>query len=118
MDGEPPINGTLFYTSKYLILLVWLAMVLQCWGIVFPLEIARTLKWLSVILWISGFVLLFIGRFGLGESFRIGSPKEATELKVDGLFHLSRNPMYVGVYSTLLEIWSKSGFVFGEARAV
>jgi protein-S-isoprenylcysteine O-methyltransferase Ste14 len=45
---------------------------------------------------------LFAGRFGLGDSFRIGSPKEATSLTVNGLFHLSRNPMYVGVFSTLL----------------
>ncbi len=47
-------------------------------------------------------MLLFIGRFGLGEAFRIGSPRERTELKVDGLFGFSRNPMYVGVYATLL----------------
>jgi protein-S-isoprenylcysteine O-methyltransferase Ste14 len=38
----------------------------------------------------------------MGGSFRIGSPQEATDLKVDGLFRFSRNPMYVGVYSTIL----------------
>jgi protein-S-isoprenylcysteine O-methyltransferase Ste14 len=27
-----------------------------------------------------GFALLFVGRFGLGDSFRIGSPKEHTGL--------------------------------------
>jgi protein-S-isoprenylcysteine O-methyltransferase Ste14 len=102
IDGEPPINRTFFYTSKYLILLVWLAMMVRGWGIILPIEISQTLRWLSLILWIAGFVLLLIGRFGLGDSFRIGSPKEATNLKMDGLFRLSRNPMYVGVYSTLL----------------
>ena len=49
-----------------------------------------------------GFILLFIGRFGLGNSFRIGSPRESTRLRVDGLFRISRNPMYLGVYCTLL----------------
>ena len=77
-------------------------MVLRSWGVILPVEITQALKWLSLFLWIAGFVLLFIGRFGLGDSFRIGSPKEATNLRVDGLFRLSRNPMYVGVYSTLL----------------
>jgi protein-S-isoprenylcysteine O-methyltransferase Ste14 len=51
-------------------------------------------------LWCAGFLLLFIGRFGLGV-FRIG-PKESTTLRTTGLFALSRNPMYLGVYSTLL----------------
>jgi protein-S-isoprenylcysteine O-methyltransferase Ste14 len=49
-------------------------------------------------------MLLFAGRFGLGSSFRIGSPKESTRLKVDGLFSFSRNPMYLGVYATLLAV--------------
>lgn len=102
MDGEPPINRTLFYTSKYLIVLLWAAMSLRSWGITLPIEISQELKWLSLFLWVSGFALLFAGRFGLGDSFRIGSPKEATSLTVNGLFRLSRNPMYLGVFSTLL----------------
>ena len=54
------------------------------------------------VLWVGGFLLLFIGRLGLADSFRIGSPKESTRLKVGGLFQFSRNPMYLGVYATLL----------------
>ena len=38
----------------------------------------------------------------MGNSFRIGSPKENTKLKVNGLFRFSRNPMYLGVYTTIL----------------
>ena len=102
MGGEPPIDRNLFSTSKYSIMIVWAAMVLRSWSIILPIEISRMFKWPSLFLWISGFILLFIGRFGLGSSFRIGSPKEATHLKVDGLYRFSRNPMYVGVYSTLL----------------
>ena len=45
---------------------------------------------------------MFIGRLGLGDSFRIGSPKESTRLNVSGLFQFSRNPMYLGVDATLL----------------
>ncbi len=103
MDGAPPIDKTLFLSSKYAILAMWAAMVLQAWGL--PLsfaEVPQPLKWISLFLWGYGFALLFIGRFGLGDSFRIGSPKEATRLKTGGLFQFSRNPMYVGVYATLL----------------
>jgi protein-S-isoprenylcysteine O-methyltransferase Ste14 len=103
MDGEAPIDRKLFYASKYAIIVVWVAAVLYGWGI--GLSFARgpeLLKWVSLCIWAAGFMLLFVGRFGLGDSFRIGSPKESTSLRVKGLFKFSRNPMYLGVFATLL----------------
>jgi len=117
MDGEPPIDRKVFYLSKYSIILVWFVMVLRSWGVLLQAEITSALKWPSLILWFSGFALLFLGRLGLGSSFRIGSPQEATRLKADGLFTLSRNPMYVGVYATLLAsvIYTMNPFVLALA---
>jgi protein-S-isoprenylcysteine O-methyltransferase Ste14 len=101
-DGTAPINKTLFYASKYSILILWGAMVLQSWGInISSVEVPALAKWISLFLWISGFILLFIGRFGLGNSFRLGTPKESTNLRVDGIYGFSRNPMYLGVYATV-----------------
>ena len=102
MDGEPPISKALFVSSKYAIVLVWGAMVVQSWGgrLSF-VDIPDLLAGVSLGLWVLGFALLFTGRSGLGDSFRIGSPKESTGLKQTGLFGFSRNPMYVGVYATL-----------------
>jgi protein-S-isoprenylcysteine O-methyltransferase Ste14 len=103
MDGQAPIHRPVFLTSKYAIVLVWGAMVARSWGA--PLQFVEgplASRWAGLFLWAAGFLVLFAGRFGLGSSFRIGSPKEATRLKVDGLFRLSRNPMYLGVYATLL----------------
>lgn len=102
-DGDPPINRALFFGSKYLIVLVWAAMLLQVWGIGFSVLTApQWLRWIALGLWVAGFALLFIGRFGLGASFRLGSPRETTAFKADGLFRVCRHPMYVGVYATLL----------------
>jgi protein-S-isoprenylcysteine O-methyltransferase Ste14 len=103
MDGTPPITKLPYLVSKYSIVLLWAAAIAQSWGlrlspIAAPDAVAKT----GLGLWLLGFALLFIGRLGLGESFRIGSAKEATRLRVNGLFRFSRNPMYVGVYTTLL----------------
>ena len=102
-DGEAPINRTLFYSSKYLIVVLWIAMVIDSWGInVSFFKGPESLKWGALCVWALGFLVLFAGRFELGTSFRIGRPKERTRLRVGGLFRISRNPMYLGVYATLL----------------
>lgn len=101
-DGDPPINRTLFFTSKYLIVVVWAAMVLHSWGVGFSImKSPGPLQWIALGLWVGGFALLFTGRFSLGEAFRLGSAQESTPLKADGLFRISRHPMYLGVYATL-----------------
>lgn len=102
-DGKAPINRSLFYASKYLIVVIWGAMALAGWGIGFsPVPVPRLLQLVALAFWCAGFALLYLGRFTMGDSFRLGTAKEDTRLKTDGLFRLSRNPMYVGVYATIV----------------
>ncbi len=103
MDGTAPINRTLFYTCKYSIFLIWLPAILHSCGINFAIiSVPEALTWTALCLWILGFTLLIAGRLNLGDSFRIGTPKESTKMKVNGLFKLSRNPMYLALYTTFL----------------
>jgi len=102
MDGVPPIPKALFASSKWAIVLVWGAMVFQSWSDTLSfIDVPSIVTTAAIGLWVLGFALLFAGRSGLGDSFRIGSPKERTGLKQTGLYKFSRNPMYVGVYTTL-----------------
>ena len=73
--------------------------------------VPRFLQLIALVFWFTGFALLYLGRFKLGDSFRLGTPKEDTSLKMDGLFRVSRNPMYVGVYATIVasSLYTKPG---------
>ncbi len=101
--GEAPIDRVLFHISKYSILVVWGAMALESWGIgLSVLEAPAAVTGIALALWVFGFIFLFLGRFGLGSSFRLGTPKESTSLRTSGLYSVSRNPMYLGVYATVI----------------
>jgi protein-S-isoprenylcysteine O-methyltransferase Ste14 len=102
IGGTPPINRALFLISKYSIVLLWAAVVMQSLGVdLSMIRLPDSFRYAFWILWAAGFTLLFIGRVGMGNSFRIGEPAENTRLKINGLFRFSRNPMYVGVYMTI-----------------
>src|SRR5512136_3110199 len=69
-DGKAPINRTLFYASKYSIIVLWGAMALASWGVGFsPVQVPRLLQLIALAFWCIGFALLYLGRFKLGESF-------------------------------------------------
>jgi protein-S-isoprenylcysteine O-methyltransferase Ste14 len=103
LGGTPPIRKSVFLTAKYSIILIWVVTAVHSWGIDLSfLEVPRAAEWTALLLWISGFTVMFIGKITLGRSFRIGSPMEKTELRIIGIYRLSRNPMYLGVSMTII----------------
>lgn len=102
IGGKPPINNYLFLGSKYAVILIWAGMVLEIWNICIPgsLENIQFIKTAGLVIWIIGFIFLYVGRFSLGNSFRIGVANEKTEFVAKGIYKISRNPMYMGLYLT------------------
>jgi protein-S-isoprenylcysteine O-methyltransferase Ste14 len=103
LSGTPPIRKSVFLTAKYSIILIWSVMIVHSWGIDLSfIKVPRAAEWTALLLWISGFIIMFTGKITLGRSFRIGSPMEKTELRIIGIYRFSRNPMYLGVSMTII----------------
>lgn len=103
MEGVAPIKRSLFLLSKLAMLIPWATMFLQALGVnLSPVRVPPVLKGISLGLWAAGFGLSLAGRIGLGSSFRVGCPEEETTLRTDGIFHTSRNPIYLGLDVTFL----------------
>jgi protein-S-isoprenylcysteine O-methyltransferase Ste14 len=102
LDGNPPINKFWFFSSKYAVVLIWSGMVLELWNIHIPGSFSnnQVTQAAGIVIWVLGFVFLYVGRFSLGNSFRIGVANERTEFIAKGIYKISRNPMYLGLYLT------------------
>jgi len=79
-------------------------MVLEIWDISIPGSFNNNhfVKLAALAIWLVGFIFLYVGRFSLGNSFRIGVANEKTEFVAQGIYKISRNPMYLGLYLTFI----------------
>lgn len=102
IDGKAPINKYVFFGSKYAVVLIWAGMILEMWNIYIPGSLVNNqfTKGAGLAMWLIGFIFLYVGRFWLGNSFRIGVANEKTQFVAKGIYKISRNPMYLGLYLT------------------
>jgi protein-S-isoprenylcysteine O-methyltransferase Ste14 len=97
--GKPPINRWLFLTGKLLLGVSCGFYFVQAWGVdLHSLAIPEHVLWIAVGLLTVGTTLISLSIFHLGESTRVGLPTTRTNLKTEGLFRMSRNPIYLGAY--------------------
>jgi protein-S-isoprenylcysteine O-methyltransferase Ste14 len=103
IKGQPPIEKYLYYPAKYGILLIWIAPVFQSINIDLRLlDLPDSIKTISVVLWAVGFSIMLKAFFFMDQSVRMGTPEEATGLVTGGLFKICRNPMYLGLFLTVI----------------
>jgi protein-S-isoprenylcysteine O-methyltransferase Ste14 len=95
--GKTTINPIIFYTGKicgYLLWIVLLGYLLQ----IFPLIGIQLLatQIISILILSLAIIIIILSFVYLGKSVRLGLPSEETKLKTDGIYRISRNPMYLG----------------------
>ena len=97
--GKPTLDPFSFYSGKLALFIPWvLFMIKATYPGIGYLSIPLFLAWAAVGLLWAGTVILTIALIQLGNSIAIGLPEEVTGLKTSGLYRLSRNPIYIGVF--------------------
>ena len=95
--GSPSIHPVAFYSGKICGYLTWLLLFLSIFNIYsINVEPIFLLNLISYLLITAGSTLILISLINLGSSTRLGLPIEGTTLKSNGLYKVSRNPMYLG----------------------
>lgn len=96
--GKFPINPFFFITGKAIGYILWLIVVLKFFNLelkLIPLNSNQTVQFIAFTFFAISAFISVISMLNLGSSLSLGVPKEKTTLKTKGLYHFSRNPIYV-----------------------
>lgn len=112
--GSPTINTVTFYIGKLSLAIPVLAAIWQISGKnLRQIAIPEWAHILSIVLLITSAIFIVFSFWNLKESTRVGLPEEETKLKTQGLYRISRNPMYLGVYFLDMAsvLYTMNGFI-------
>jgi protein-S-isoprenylcysteine O-methyltransferase Ste14 len=114
--GKAPINPAIFYSGKMAGYTLWIGLLASMINapVVSQWPISRQLVLLLVSLSLT---IIVVSLINLGAATRLGLPEESTRFKTNGLYRISRNPMYLGfnflTLSAILFIASFMVFLLG-----
>jgi len=95
--GKTTINPILFYSGKISGYLIWIIYFLSAFKINLMNRYDFSYNnYIALVTVTIGLFFIVISLINLGPSTRLGLPSENTILKTNGLYKISRNPMYFG----------------------
>jgi protein-S-isoprenylcysteine O-methyltransferase Ste14 len=98
-SGKPPINKSLYLIGKVSMGLSWGFLIIQAAGVdLTSFNVPIYISWTGVVTFTIAMIFVAVSFYNLGISNRFGIPSEKITLKMNGIYGISRNPMYVGFY--------------------
>jgi len=95
--GKTTINPIIFYSGKISGYVTWIVQLLMMLGVDVIVRISYPYNdYISYLTLLIALILIVFSLINLGRSTRLGLPTESTVFKTNGLYKISRNPMYVG----------------------
>lgn len=97
--GKPPINKGLYLIGKVSMGLSWGFLIAQAARVnVTSFTVPIYLSWMGAMAFTIAMIFVALSFYELGISNRFGIPRVKITLKTNGIYRISRNPMYVGFY--------------------
>ena len=97
--GKTPINKGLYLIGKISMGLSWGFLIAQAARVnVTSFTVPIYLSWIGAMVFTIAMIFVTLSFYELGLSNRFGIPMEKITLKINGIYKISRNPMYVGFY--------------------
>ena len=95
--GKPAINPLIFYSGKFSGYVAWgILIALLSGSVLLERKVFFFNHYIALPILAAGLILAGISLINLGRSTRFGLPTDKTKFKTNGLYRISRNPMYVG----------------------
>jgi protein-S-isoprenylcysteine O-methyltransferase Ste14 len=96
--GKSPISTPVLIIGKVTLFACFVFFLVKTFAIDTMLYDSILTQTVGVVLYVGGLVILIVAIVQLGQSVAVGIPERSTELKTQGLYRLTRNPIYVGAF--------------------
>ncbi len=96
--GKSPIPVPALILGKVVMASCWLFFIVKTQKVDTMIYDSAITQVMGVVVFVIGISLVILSFIYLGRSASIGIPEERTELKTQGVYRISRNPMYLGAF--------------------